>query len=101
MFLAAVLYVSSHGNDAADGATPVTAWRHVQHAFDVAPAGSTVHVEAGRYREHLALHVSGSAAAGYTTFQADGRIILDGARRQRWHADRLDHHRQLREADRL
>ena len=75
----AVFYVSPRGDDAASGASPQTPWRHVQRAFDVAPAGSTVHVEAGRYREHLVLHVSGSATAGYTTFQADGRVILDGA----------------------
>lgn len=73
-------YVSPHGSDSNPGTSPQQAWQHVQKAFDSAPAGATVHVLSGRYLEPLTLNVSGSATAGYTTFLADGKVILDGSK---------------------
>ena len=69
---AATVYVSPAGDDAADGLTPATAYRHVQHAIDVAPAGATIVVAAGRYRERL------TVTAGHVTLRAAGPAVLDG-----------------------
>ena len=75
---AQTFYVSPDGSDSNPGTSASQAWQHVQKAFDAAPAGSTVTVMPGRYKGALTLNVSGSAAAGYTTFQASGKVILDG-----------------------
>ena len=75
---AQTFYVSPDGSDSNPGTSAAQAWQHVQMAFDAAPAGSTVNVLPGRYKGPLILNASGSASAGYTTFQASGKVILDG-----------------------
>ena len=46
---AADRYVATSGNDAADGATPGTAWATLQKAADTVGPGDTVHVANGNY----------------------------------------------------
>jgi hypothetical protein len=78
--LAAQFYVSPSGSDANAGTTAAKPWRTIQRAANAGavPAGSTVHVAAGQYNEHVTVRVSGSAAGGYVTFQAEGNAIIDG-----------------------
>ena len=64
---AASYYVATNGNDANAGTSTSAPWLTIQHAANVVPAGSTVYVRAGVYAP-FAVNVSGSAAAGYTTF---------------------------------
>lgn len=71
-------YVSLKGSDANAGTDPTHAWRHIQYAFDVATPGSTVDVLPGTYHEKLTLNVSGDAVDGFTTFQAMGKVTIDG-----------------------
>ncbi len=66
---ASTYYVSTAGNDANDGLSPSTAWRHIQYAANHVQAGDTVQVLAGTYNETVNIAVSGSANAGYITFQ--------------------------------
>ncbi len=77
--LSAAFFVSAAGKDANSGVTAAHPWRHIQKAFNSATPGSIVTVEAGRYNEKLTLNVSGSAAGGSITFQAQGHVIIDGA----------------------
>jgi hypothetical protein len=76
--LAASYFVSPVGDDANPGTDPSTAWRHIQKAFDAATPGSTVTVLPGRYNEKLVLNVSGNAAEGFITFQAQGKVVISG-----------------------
>lgn len=61
-------YVSTSGNDTNPG-TLGSPWRTIQHAANTVAAGDTVFVRSGVYKEHVNIPVSGSATAGYTTFQ--------------------------------
>ena len=54
--LSATYYVSLKGSDANNGDSPTTAWRHIQHACNVAAPGSTVDVLAGRYNEKVSVN---------------------------------------------
>ena len=76
--LAATFYVSVRGNDANAGTDAHHAWRHIQQAMNAATPGSTVLVLPGVYNEKLTVNVSGDAADGYTTFQASGRVVING-----------------------
>ncbi len=73
-------HVAPDGDDgsAGDAAHP---WRTIQKAADTATPGSTVLIHAGTYRELVTIRVSGSAAAGFTTFEpaGDGAVVLDAA----------------------
>ena len=62
-------YVSTTGSDSNPG-TQTAPWRTVQHAADVARAGSTVNVRGGVYEERLTINVSGNATDGYITFRS-------------------------------
>ena len=62
-------YVSTTGNDSNPG-TQAAPWRTVQHAAEVARAGSTVNVRAGVYEELVSIKVSGNATGGYITFRS-------------------------------
>ena len=55
-------------------------WRTIQHAADVATAGSTVNVSGGTYAERVTVNVSGNARDGYVTFRSHPgeTAILDG-----------------------
>jgi hypothetical protein len=61
-------YVATTGNDSNTGMISAP-WRTIQKAANSVPAGSTVYVRGGVYPEAVTVSVSGSAAAGYTTFQ--------------------------------
>jgi hypothetical protein len=78
VLLSATYYVSTKGNDANAGTTLATAWRHIQEACNEATPGSIVDVMAGRYDEKLTVNVSGDAVDGFITFQAVGKVTVDG-----------------------
>ncbi len=75
-------YVSTTGNDTHLG-TINSPWRTIQHAADTAVAGDTVCVMGGVYNEVVTLPRSGSATAGYITFQSypGQTAIVDGTGR--------------------
>ncbi len=62
-------YVSTTGSDANPG-TQAAPWRTIQHAADVACAGSTVSVRGGVYQELVTIKSSGNATEGYITFRS-------------------------------
>jgi hypothetical protein len=66
---AATYYVSTTGNNSHNGTSPGTAWRNVQYAANHVAAGDTVNVLGGVYNETVTIPASGSATAGYITFQ--------------------------------
>ena len=73
------LYVATDGNDGNAG-TLSKPWRHIQKAATAATPGSTVCVREGVYNEQIDVRVSGSATAGYVTFQSfpGEHAIVDG-----------------------
>ena len=77
---ATTYYVSTSGNNANDGLSTGSAWRNIQFAADHVQAGDTVNVLGGTYHETVNIPASGSATAGYITFQNfPGQIpIVDG-----------------------
>ena len=62
-------YVSTTGNDSNPG-TQTAPWRTVQHAADIARAGSTVNVRGGVYGELVTIKASGNATEGYITLRS-------------------------------
>jgi Right handed beta helix region len=62
-------YVSTNGDDSNSG-TETAPWRTVQHAADIARAGSTVNVRGGVYEELVTIKASGNATDGYITFRS-------------------------------
>jgi Right handed beta helix region len=62
-------YVSTTGDDKNPG-TQTSPWRTVQHAADVAGAGSTVNVRGGVYEELVTIKASGNATDGLITFRS-------------------------------
>jgi len=77
---ATTYYVSTTGSNTNDGLTTTSAWRNIQYAANHVSAGDTVQVLAGIYNEVVTISVSGSATAGYITFQnyASQAAIIDG-----------------------
>jgi hypothetical protein len=77
---AANFYVATTGKDA-DPGTFARPWRTIQKAAHAAPPGSTVYVRGGVYNERVTFTVSGSAAAGHTTFRnyPNEAAVVDGA----------------------
>jgi hypothetical protein len=77
---ATTYYVSTSGSDGADGRSTSSAWRHIQYAANHVQAGDTVQVLGGTYNETVNIPVSGSATAGYVTFQnyAGQTPVVDG-----------------------
>ncbi|WP_372629178.1 hypothetical protein [Cohnella sp.] len=65
----AVYYVSTEGDDVNPG-TIEAPWRTIQKAVDSLLPGDTVLVRGGIYEEFVTIRSSGSADAGYITFQA-------------------------------
>jgi hypothetical protein len=73
-----VSYVSPAGNDS-DPGTIKRPWRTIQHAADVAKAGSTVSVRGGKYCELVTVNVSGDPGRFITFRSHPGETaILDG-----------------------
>jgi Right handed beta helix region len=62
-------YVATTGSDTNPG-TQAAPWRTIQHAADVARAGSTVNVRGGIYEELVTIKSSGNATDGYITFRS-------------------------------
>jgi Right handed beta helix region len=73
-------FVSTTGNDSNPG-TQTAPWRTIQHAADVARAGSTVTVRGGVYEELVSIKGSGNATDGYITFRSypGETAVLDAA----------------------
>jgi hypothetical protein len=73
------LYVSTSGNDGNNGSFNKP-WRTIQHAARTAVAGDTVYVMGGVYNEVVTFANSGSATAGYITFESypGQTAIVDG-----------------------
>jgi hypothetical protein len=66
---ATTYYVSTSGSDSNSGLSTNSAWRHVQYAANHVAAGDTVNILGGVYNETVTIPASGSATAGYITFQ--------------------------------
>jgi hypothetical protein len=62
-------YVSTTGSDTNPG-TEASPWRTIQHAADIARAGSTINVRGGVYEELVTIKSSGNATDGYITFRS-------------------------------
>ncbi len=77
---ATTYYVSTTGSNTNDGLTTTSAWRNIQYAANHVVAGDTVQVLGGTYNEVVTIPASGSATAGYITFQnyASQAAIIDG-----------------------
>lgn len=77
---ATTYYVATTGNNNNNGLTTSSAWRNVQYAANHVQAGDTIQVLGGVYNELVNIPASGSATAGYITFQNyPGQTpILDG-----------------------
>lgn len=75
-----VYYVSTTGSDSNEGSLELP-WRTIQYAADQLKAGETVLVRGGTYEESITIKSSGSASAGYITFQAypGEQPIIDGS----------------------
>jgi parallel beta-helix repeat protein len=75
----AYYYVSTSGFDANPG-TLALPWRTIQKAANTAIPGSTVYVRGGTYYERITVRISGSASAGYVTFQnyPNETAVIDG-----------------------
>jgi hypothetical protein len=65
----AAFYVATTGNDGNSGSIG-SPWRTIQHAANTAVAGDTVYVMGGVYNEIVTFPNSGSATAGYITFES-------------------------------
>ena len=65
---ATTYYVATTGNDSSPG-TLAAPWQTINHAAQTAVAGDTVLVRGGTYKEYVTIAHSGSASAGYITFQ--------------------------------
>lgn len=66
---ATTYYVSTSGNNNNDGLSQGTAWQTIQWAANHVVAGDTVNVLGGTYNETVNIPASGSATAGYISFQ--------------------------------
>ena len=72
---AATFYVSTQGNDAADGLSTTTAWRTLQHAADNVNAGDVVEVLAGAYSGFTAENRFGTASQWITMRPYQGQRV--------------------------
>ncbi|HEX8148578.1 MAG TPA: right-handed parallel beta-helix repeat-containing protein [Pyrinomonadaceae bacterium] len=75
----AVIYVSTRGSDASDGATPETALRSLGAAAARAVPGTTVLVEGGTYFEQLVTKAGGLAGQEVVFKSFNGTAVLDGS----------------------
>ena len=77
---AATLQVDgAHGNDGADGLTPATAWRTIQHAADMVNPGDDVLIAPAVYFENVQLTRPGTEARPVTFRAAGPGTIVSGA----------------------
>jgi len=75
---ARTFFVATNGSDSAPG-TQAKPWRTIQKAANSVPAGSTVEIRGGVYRERVVVRVSGAPGA-WITFRSYGseHVRLDG-----------------------
>jgi hypothetical protein len=75
-----IYYVATTGNDDNPG-TASSPWRHIQHAVETAPSGSTILVYGGVYNELVTITRSGFGPAGFTSIEAvAGQTpVIDGS----------------------
>lgn len=71
-------YVALTGDDAATGATPLTAFATLQYALSLVQPGDTIHLLPGDYRENVVSVVDGRAEAPIT-IMGPADAILRGA----------------------
>lgn len=73
------LYVSTEGKDSNPG-TIERPLRTIQHAADIATAGTTVYIRGGIYCQQVRIKTSGNAQEGFITFrsQPGEQAVLDG-----------------------
>ncbi|MFA7158638.1 MAG: right-handed parallel beta-helix repeat-containing protein [Kiritimatiellia bacterium] len=77
------LYVTSNGNDAADGLSRQTAWRTLHRAAREAMAGDTVLVGAGEYHGMVWIQGTGDTGKPVTWRAAPGeKVVINGMDRQ-------------------
>jgi hypothetical protein len=62
-------YVAATGKDDNPG-TASSPWRHIQHAVETAPSGSTILVHGGVYNELVTITRSGYGPGGFTSLEA-------------------------------
>jgi parallel beta-helix repeat protein len=74
---AAELFVSTKGDDTADG-SEATPWRTVQHGCDLMKPGDVLNVLPGEYTEKLTLRNSGNEEGGYLTVKAKPGAVISG-----------------------
>ncbi len=77
----AATYTVAPGGLDANAGTAASPWKTIQKAANTLKAGDTVLVSPGVYKERVKINVSGSAAGGFVTFQANGTpgtVVIDG-----------------------
>src|SRR5882757_8784556 len=65
-------YVSPAGSDSAGGTSSSHAFATIQHALDVAPSGSTIHLAAGIYLQDAVTRRDGITLTGPATAVVQG-----------------------------
>ncbi|RJS73797.1 hypothetical protein CW714_02500, partial [Methanophagales archaeon] len=74
-----VYYVAPYGDDANNGITLETAWRHISHAASKAQPGDTILIVGGVYKdEHVVFTNSGNATHPIVMKAYNGTPTLDG-----------------------
>ncbi|MCK4624593.1 MAG: right-handed parallel beta-helix repeat-containing protein [Phycisphaerae bacterium] len=72
-------YVSTSGDDSADGLAEKTAWRTIAHAAKTAKAGDTVKIKAGKYVGENVVVANSGTKAGPIVFEGyGGTPVLEG-----------------------
>ena len=78
--VAKTYYVSTSGDDSADGLAEKTAFRTIAHSAKVAKAGDTVKIKGGNYgHEHVVIQNSGTEANHIVLEGYDGTPLINGA----------------------
>ena len=78
--VAKTYYVSTSGDDSADGLAEKTAFRTITHVAKIAKAGDTVKIKGGNYgHEHVVIQNSGTKANPIVFEGYGGTPVLDGA----------------------
>jgi Right handed beta helix region len=91
------LYVSTHGDDDADGLGAETAWRTLRRASQQARPGDEVLIEPGVYEEALAPASGGATAERRIVYRSAGwqPVVVSGSDRIRKWALWLEGHRHM------
>ncbi len=77
--MAKTYYVSTSGDDSADGLAEKTAWRTIAHSAKVVTGGDTVKIKAGKYDgEHVVIENSGTKKTPIFFEGYGGTPVLDG-----------------------